>query len=287
MTGENGDVSLSAIMAGDLDENVEAAPETPSHEVSTEAANRDDKGRFAAKEAEAQTTETVEPDKGKVPLAAVSEARNREREAKQEAESLRQQLAELQGQVRLLSQQRQPTQPQPQPPEKKPDFWEDPDGYFKQAMTPMEEKLQRQAEVFSMRMAIKEHGQEAVQTAYEALGKALHSGDPAAGAEYERIKKMDDPYEGIVQWHKRNQTLQRFGNDPDAAIEAELEKRLADPAYQAKFLERIQSSAAANTNRSDPLVKLPPSLSRIPSGGNVSDDGDMSDGSLFRQAMRR
>lgn len=265
---------------------------TPSADTSVA---RDDHGRFAPK-VEAQPvvdqghpqngeTANAEAEHGNIPPAALAASRQKAREKEQEAEGLRSQLAAMQAQIELLSRQTTARQPAaPVEPEKKADFWEDPDGYLKGALTPVQQQLQQQAERFSMRMAIKDHGREVVQEAYSALGAAMQAGDPSARAEYQRIKASDDPYEDIVQWHKRHQTLQRVGDNPDAWLEAEIEKRLADPTHQGKFLERIQATAQQNS-RSNPVTNLPPSLTRLPSGGN-STPGDMSDGSLFANALR-
>lgn len=254
--------------------------------------NRDEQGRFASRE-EAKPAATVtdqvatadDADHGAIPPAALAASRQKAREKEQEADALRTQLAELRGQVEILTRQTRQAEPAPKvEPEKKADFWEDPDGYLKGALTPVQQQLQQQAERFSMRMAVKEYGQETVQAAYSALGAAMQAGDPSARAEYQRIKASDDPYEDIVQWHKRHQTLQRVGDNPDAWLEAEIEKRLSDPAHQGKFLERIQATAQQNS-RSNPVTNLPPSLTRLPAGGATT-AGDMSDGSLFANALR-
>lgn len=258
--------------------------------------NRDEHGRFAAKAVEEQPegdTEVQpvagaeEAEHGAIPPAALAASRQKAREKEQEADALRTQLAELRGQVDVLTRQtRQPqVAPKVEEPKAKRELWDDPDGFIADALTPVQQQLQQQAERFSMRMAVKEYGKDTVQAAYAALGQAIQAGDPSARAEYQRIKASDDPYEDIVQWHKRSQTLQKVGDDPDAWLEAEMEKRLADPAYQAKVLERIQATAATNTNRSNPVTKLPPSLTRLPAGSSA-EDGDMSDGALFSHAMR-
>jgi hypothetical protein len=291
MTG-NGDVVLSDIMADEPETAPEVkTPEAPASETpeAAEARRRDELGRFAPKETSEQpTTEAApeaRPEQGKVPLAAVSEARAKEREAKQENEQLKQMISQLQGQVNLLARQRQPEKPQAEP-EKPADWWENPDTFVESKLTRVDTALQQQNERISLRFAIKEHGEETVQAAYDALGKAMQS-DPTAKQEYSRIRASDDPYDEIVKWHKRQETLQRVGTDPEAWLEAEMEKRLNDPAYQAKVLERIQGTAAQNTNRSAPITKLPPSLARMPSaGGNASGEADMSDAGLFRTAMR-
>lgn len=258
-------------------------------ETTTETVARDEHGRFAPKagEPEVVTAEPVvnaeEVETGNIPPAALAASRQKAREKEQEAETLRREMAELRGQIQVLS-QRPATPPQPKPETPPLEPW-DP-GYDEYVRAPIVEQLQKQAERFSMRMAVKEYGKETVESAYSALGQAMQAGDPSARAEYQRIKASDDPYEDIVQWHRRQETLRTVGNDPNAWLEAEIEKRLADPAHQGKFLERIQATAQQNASRSVPPVKLPPSLTRLPSGGNAAGEADMSDAGIFANALR-
>lgn len=278
----------------ELDEILADDKPQEQEEVTTEGQTRDEQGRFASKAENPQTeqveteeaTETAAEHVEGIPPSAIAAARAKAREKENENEALRRELAELRGHVQALSSR--PQQPQPvvqQEPEKEVNYWENPEDYLGQKLTPIQQKLQQQAERFSMRMAVKEHGEQAVQEAYAALGTAMQSGDPSAHAEFQRIRQSDDPYEDIVQWHTRQKTLKTVGNDPNAWLEAEMEKRLADPAYQAKVLERIQGAAAANVDRSNPVTKLPPSLNRLPSGGTHA-AGSMSDEALFSHASR-
>jgi len=223
----------------------------------TSSVARDDHGRFAPKvEAQPEVvtapTETVEAEhaEGNIPPAALAASRQKAREKEQEADQLRTQLAELRGQVDVLTRQtRQVQQPAPKVEEKPaPEIWEDPNGFVQAALSPVQQQLQRQAERISMRFAVKEYGKETVEAAYSALDKALEAGDPSAKAEYQRIRASDDPYEGIVQWHRRQETLRTVGDDPNAWLEAEIEKRLADPVHQGKFLERIRLLLLAVTD---------------------------------------
>lgn len=266
------------------------ASETTQEET-TDTVVRDEHGRFAPK----TETETVTPPEvtadgdgaqhgNNIPPAAIAEARQRAREKETENETLRRELAELRGFV--LSQRQTPPQQTKEEPAKV-DFFEDPDGWGNNLVTPIQQQLQQQNERWSRRFAETQHGEEAVNGAYQALGEAMQAGDPAAMAEYQRLKQSDHPFGEMVEWHKRQQTMKTVGNDPNAWLEAELEKRLADPTYQAKVLERIRSTAATNTNRSAPVTSLPPSLNRLPSGGNAPTDEDTSDAGLFAQAMRR
>lgn len=256
----------------------------------TDGPTRDEQGRFAAK-AEMQPVQTAqveqqaETDTGKVPQQALHASREKEREARQEADALRTQLAELRGQVQMLSQR--PAQPAPKPePEKAPEFWEDPSAYVNHALGPVQQQMQQQREQFSKMLAMQAHGKETVDNAFKAFVEAAQANPGAYAGEYQAMMKSEHPYDSLVAWHKRQQTLQTVGSDPNAWLEAELEKRLADPAYQAKVMERIRGTAATTTDRANPVTKLPPSLSRLPAGGNAPGETDLSDAGLFANALR-
>jgi hypothetical protein len=252
--------------------------------------NRDDHGRFAPKAGDPPQTEATpvieqplaDPQGNAsrtVPIEALHDAREK-------ARTLETKLAEMAGQIALLSQQRQ--HPAQQTEQAKPkDFWEDPNAFVADQLSPVQQMMQRQQEMFSKRLAVKEYGAEKVDAAFVAIKTAL-STDPAARFEYQRIMATDDPYDELVKWHERSSNLQRIGNNPDAWLEAEIERRLSDPAQQAAILQRIQAGASAQpANRSAPVTALPPSLSRLPGGTNSAVEADASDAGLFRQAMAR
>lgn len=254
------------------------------------AVARDDQGRFAAKAEEPAVVEQpavveAEHAEGNIPPAALAASRQKAREKEQEAETLRREMAELRGQIQVLSQR--PQAPQPKAEEKpKPDFWDDPNGFVQTALNPVQQQMQQQREQFSKMLATQAHGKEKVDAAYQAIAEHLQTRNPAAQADYQSIMADEHPYNALVDWHARQQTLRTVGNDPNAWLEAEMEKRLADPEYQAKVLERIRGTAAQNTSRSNPVTNLPPSLTRLPAGGNAPAQADMSDAGLFSNALR-
>lgn len=277
----------------ELDEILSDAPLSEEASATETPPERDEHGRFAAKamtepekpEAETQPEAEAQPEPeaeqtGTVPQKALHEARQRERAERERADNLERHLQQLTGQVQALMQQRQPQTPQQQ---KAPDFWENPNEFVRNQMTPVQQQLASQREAFSRMMAEEKYGPETVQQAYQALGMAMQS-SPSAQADYERIMQSQHPYGDLVAWHKRQQTLQRVGEDPDAWLEAELEKRLSDPGQQAKILERLRGAASGNVNPSQPATQLPPSLNRIP-GGNAAGSADLSDAALFSQAL--
>lgn len=271
------------------------ASEIQQEQQPTPQPSRDEGGRFAAQQAKqpaaaAQPTPEAQPGtpeqpqpngNGKVPVGAVQAEREKRQEAQQEAETLRRELAELRGQVTLLSQQRQPT-PQPQQEQKPATLWDDPDAFLQSQLTPFQQQMQEMREELWESKAAAVHTPEAVSAAKAAAeklfgtpeGKVLHQQITAAGG---------NPFDNLVKWHKQQEALAKIGGDPDAWLNAERERLLSDPDFLAKAIERARAGAASNTNRSSPKTELPPSLSQLPSGGNVSGDGggDASDGALF------
>lgn len=254
---------------------------------------RDEHGKFAPKQAEgsATTTEAVidaqpaTPDKPNngVPVRAVQEERQKRQEAEASAEALRRELAEMRGQLQMLTQQRQ--QPaQPQQEQAPATLWDDPDAYLKSQLTPVQQQIMEQREFLSESLAVQSYGAETVEAAKQAIEQAAAT--PEGQQAVQKIMRARHPFDELVKWHKQQETMKRVGSDPDAWLEAEMEKRLADPAYQAKVLERIRGTAASNTTRSAPAVSLPPSLSGLPAGGNAAAEADMSDTALFTNALR-
>ena len=281
---ENGEISLDEIMSEPVDAGTAPAAQPEASQP------RDENGRFAGKEAEpqaqaqpqqpqaveAQPQPQAQPSPT-VPLDALHASR-------EETRQLRQQLQQA---LTALAATRQPAAPQqPAQPQPKKEIWDDPDAFLSEKLTPIEQMVRRQTENFSRMIAVRDHGQETVQTAYQAMAQAMQSGDQNAAFEYRRIMASEHPYDALVIWHKTQSTLAKIGNDPDAWVQQQLDAMLSDPAKQAEILQRIQGSAATAAPKSGaPIVNLPPSLNRIGGGANNAADNDTSDEALFRHAM--
>lgn len=276
---------LDEIMSGDSNVMPEIQQEQPATQP------RDDGGRFAAKqeepavveqpvaEAQSASQELTEehPASGGIPQARLKAEAEKRREAEADAAALRREIAELRGMV----QARQQPAPQPQQERQAPNLFEAPEEYISSQLTPVQQQLQETREMLLEMQATQTHGVEVVNAAKEA-GKALF-GTPEGQA---LARKPGNLFDNLVQWHKQQQALSLVGNDPNAWLESEIEKRMGDPAFQAQYLDRIRSGAASNTNRSQPATNLPRSISRLPAGGNMPADNDMSDGALFSNALR-
>lgn len=259
--------------------------ETPPVEATSQP--RDETGKFAPKQVDipavvepvADSHQQHDKPNNGVPVRAVQEERQKRQEAEASAEALRREIAELRGMVQARNQPAQPKQEQ-QPAT----LWDDPDGYLKSQLSPVQSQMMEMKEFMSENLAVQAHGAESVAAAKAAIEQAART--PEGQQVIQKMMQSRHPFDDLVKWHKQQEAMQRVGSDPDAWLETEMEKRLSDPAYQAKILERIRGTAASNTDRSNPAINLPPSLSGLPSGGNSAGDNDVSDAALFSQALR-
>lgn len=189
---------------------------------------------------------------------------------------------------RLLQQ----TQQAKEPP-KAPEFWEQPetsvDYRVQQAVAPLQQALQQQAEMFSRVRAEDKYGAEVVEAAYKDLAERVQSGDPSARFDYQRIMAGQHPYGALVELHRQRETLREIGSDPAAYKEKLAGDLLNDPAFLAKALEAAKAKAAQNpsvvtfTPSGKPKSAAIPSVSTMGSAasatGGIADDA--SDDDLF------
>lgn len=271
------------------DEPIEVtADETVAEESVNDGPARDEQGRFAPKEpepvvAEAQPAAETPKDEAYVPSWRLREKREEweatERRYQESQSLLQRQIAELQAKLPKAE------------PAKVPDVFEDPNGFLQhgvqQAVDPISQQVGKLTEFYSRKDAVREHGEEKVTAAYQALDQAASRGDPEARAVVARVKQSMDPFGDMVTWHSKQSVFQQIGNDPNAWFEKELEKRLADPQFASAQLQRIQSGVRAPGAQVQNQIKLPPSIGKVPSSHSASDDaGDMSDAGLFAHALR-
>lgn len=152
-----------------------------------------------------------------VPLPALQEARREAREAREKALAIE---AQLQAFTQMMA-----PKPEPKPV---PDMFVDPNGFVQHALDPVQSQIREIREEMSREFAISRHGKETVQAAYVALEAGMRSRDPAANRTYQAMMQSGNPYEELVAWHKTNTARQKYGEDPDAYINAEIERRLAE-----------------------------------------------------------
>ena len=274
----------------------EAAPEieAPAEPEANEGGQpRDEQGRFTAKAAEPEPegqseSEAAAPqttkDEAHVPswrLREVNDAREAaERRAREIEDRYQRELADLRS--RLPKQEAQTA----------PDLYEDPNGFVghnvRQAVDPIKSEIGQMREYFSRRDAEREHGAEKVQAAFAWLEEGSASRDPERFAIYQKAMQSMHPYGEIVKAHQERQVLQQIGSDPQKWFETSLEQKLqSDPQFAASLLQKIQQTARGAPQQQGSTVRLPPSLNRIASAQSAADaSGDMSDASLFENAMR-
>lgn len=261
----------------------ETPQETPADTGDTEGRARDDKGRFAPKsqpepEAQAhqeqaqveQQPQAPDPNANRhVPLSELMA----ERKKRQEIERLHIE-AEARAKAYEQMQQRQPQpqyqQPQYQQPQEPPDFNLDPEGA-------LSFHLQRQQQVFinqmlnqSEIMARDKFGDEIVDAALKAAQSAGVTGS---------FMNQPHPWGELVKWHKRQQTLQVVGDDPDA-----YRKKIEEEVRQ-KVLAELKAGGA----NGQAAPRFPGSLATATGqgeqGAHLTEEAAM--GSIFASSRNR
>lgn len=171
-------------------------------------------------------------------------------------------------------------QAQPKEPAKAPEFWEQPENSIdyrvQQAVAPLQQALQQQAEMFSRTRAEDKYGADAVQAAFEDLAGRMQQGDQFARFDYQRIMSSPHPYGMMVEMHRERATLREIGNDPAAYKERLAGDLLKDPTFLAKALEAARAQAQPGT-----VVNLAPARPKpatLPSVSNMGSAGTIAAG---------
>lgn len=234
---------------------------------------RDEAGRFAKAEAEAENPAVAE--QGQKPVVdddAPQVPSWRVRELREERDALKRQLEEA---------RRQPAQPveRKEPAVTVPDPLLDPEGYAKHVREQIREDMLNERREDSLRAAHGKYGAE-FDEAYR-LAKERIDLDPALKA---KMQASRDPGETLIQWHREQKVMREVGNDPNAWLEKKLEERLKDPAFLAKAIEASKGVAQTQTNVR-PIISLPPSLNGASRSNAVlkSVNDDVTDEQLFHQ----
>lgn len=280
------DITDKEIFESSLADEMPEVTEQP--EQAEQEQPRDEHGRFAAKQEEPEQPKAQEP----VQQTQQQEANVpswRLREQTERAEAAERRFQEAQALWQRQFETLQTRLPKPEEP-KKPDMFENPDGFLehgvRQAVDPINTQIGQLKEFYSRREAIREHGLEKVTAAYNAIAQGMQNRDPEAQSIYQRAMSSMDPFGEIVSWHQQKTIYGQIGNDPNAWFEKELERRMTDPKFASSYLEKVQQSARGAQTQGN-LVKLPPSLNKVPSAQSASDgDNDMSDAAIFQRSMR-
>lgn len=281
------------LMAEALTPEPVETPAEPAPEPEKQERERDDKGRFVAKETEepapeapAETPAPEIKDEAHVPswrLREVREAREaaerRAEEAGREAYAVRQQMQDMQRQLAQLQ------KPKPEPV----DFFQNPDEALAQRLSPIEERFAAMESRLrlntSRAMAVAMHGVQAVKDMETAVEKASRSGSNEMSLLSAQMRASDDPVEVAMQWYKRSSLLEKTGGDLDAYVQQQLDAKLKDPKFLAQAMEAARAQAG---QVSTPSIKLPPSINRAAGGGHESSpSGDMTDANLYAYATSK
>lgn len=190
--------------------------ETPTEPQQTEGQPRGPDGKFAPKATETDTTaqQTVEGTEqaphergGTVPQQALHAAREKARTETDRADTLARELAELRGQVSVLTQQRQ--QPaQPQEPPKPIELWDDPNKWGENLLSPVLDQLIETRFLASETRAIAKFGDDTVTAAQQALESAVKAGELNGQAVGAQLRQSRDPIGDIVRWHQKQPAVQ-------------------------------------------------------------------------------
>lgn len=261
------------------DEAVVEAPEAVAEQVAEQP--RDEQGRFAAQAEEQPAPTAVEtPATPPVDDNAAMVPSWRVREINEEKRALAEKVAAFEAErLQWQRQQATPAAPAPEVKAEKPDPLLDPEGYEKYLESKFEEKLLNNHREASLAQAHRTYKTE-FEEAYAAAQKQV---DPVLRT---MMQNSRDPGETLIQWHREQKTRAEVGNDPNAFFDRRLEAFLADPANQAKVLERIRGGAQQQPGGRPPPVNLPPSLTRATNASSATsaDDDDVSDDGLWRHA---
>ena len=226
---------LDEILSGEPAQVEQPSAEPAEPTPAPEPQPRDEQGKFASKEpkdaepapAEPTPQPTAEQPTGRVPLAAVHEERDKRRTAEDRAADLERQVAELNGKLAgFMAQPRPQPAPQPAPETPKPvDFWESPDKFIAQALSPLQAELQQERFDRSVeRHTSKPGGAEAVEAAETALRAAIESGQLNGDTVKAQLSQSRDPIGDIVRWHQNQpQSVEaRLRAEIEAKVRAEL-----------------------------------------------------------------
>jgi hypothetical protein len=240
MTRELDEILSGAEPAQEVTTTAEPATTESTPEPQTEAQPRGPDGKFAPKASDTDqvaqaavesTTEPAEKPHGMVPQPALHAAREKARSEQERADVLERQLAELRGQVSVLSQQRQP-QPTPVEPPKPIEIWDDPNKFVESALSPLQQDLAETRFFYSQQLAITRFGEDAITAAETALKEAIARGEINGETTSEQLRRSRDPVGDVVRWHQNSPAVkeQSLREQIRAELMAELGQQPAPAA---------------------------------------------------------
>jgi hypothetical protein len=316
---QSGDRSLENLGEGlegqhEAEDDEDAEGEEAEGETKSEA---EGEGEAEVAAAEAGKVKEVDPkdrqpnqaEAGRVPSGKLREANERARAAEAalrdvgeksvgEIKALNDKLELALRQIDDLRRAPRNEPPKPAEPPKAetvPDIFEDPKGFvesitkgFQSELSKRDTQLANQRVETSMAIAHAFH-KDTFEKAFEAVNK-LDPRNPEDRSTVQRIYAAPNPGEALVNWHKRNETFARVGNDP-AKFEERIREEtrqalLKDPEFRKALVAEMRGEAAqpGDDGRPRTTTRLPQSLNRA-AGSNVganrtdqhgSDDSEQS-----------
>jgi hypothetical protein len=270
-----------------VEPKVEAeAPEKEQTEEAKAERDRDDKGRFVAKEkdeasgdepapvAEAaleeaplETPKEERKQDHRIPLTELLNEREKRQNAERQREAYEQELQHLRQQMQALQQPREPI-----------DIFANPEAYTQSVEQQMGEKLRAMEANFSLRLAHNKHGEVFTEAFNEVMQRPLQD------SMRQQVINSSDPGETLVSLYQRERTLKEVGTDPAAYKAKILDDALKDPQFLAQAMQTARQTAGAQPTNNK--INLPPSLNKVASA-HSGDDTDDSDSSVFSYAIGR
>jgi hypothetical protein len=270
-----------------VEPKVEAeAPEKEQTEEAKAERERDEKGRFVAKEADevagdepapvpeaaleeapVETPKEERKQDHRIPLTELLNEREKRQNAERQREAYEQELSQLRQQMQALQQPREPI-----------DIFANPEAYTQSIEQQMGEKLRAMEANFSLRLAHNKHGEVFTEAFNEVMQRPLQ--DPMR----QQVINSPDPGETLVSLYQREKVVKEVGPDPIAYKSKILEEALKDPQFLAKAMQTARQTAGASPTNNK--IDLPPSLNKVASA-HSGEDGDDSDSSVFNYAIGR
>ena len=276
----NESVAAEPVTITDAPPTEEAAPvETVAEKAERE---RDEKGRFVAKEAAPEpeqpaAVEDNEKPEHRIPSWRLREEAERARGAEQRAQQLEQMLAQYEQRLKAL-------EPKPEP-QKFPDIFAEPEAlpqYLNQVLSQEREKMQSEFKAAIANMSLQRAHDKYGDTFMEAYQDVISR--PVDDPVRQQVINSPDPGTTLVQLYQREQTIKEVGTDPTAYRNKVLEEALKDKDFLAKALDAARGVASSQPTQT---IKLPPSINKATAAANMDGDTDTGDRGMYRHAIAR
>jgi hypothetical protein len=175
------------------------------------------------------------------------QALHAERQARR---TLERELGEIRGVLQAQAQMQAQAYAQMPQPDPLVQFAADPTGFLQQQVSPMARQVHEMRELVLELQAGQSHGTERVEAAKRAAEQLRDSSDPALNTLLARIANAANPFDELVSWHDDHDRMRQYGDDPEAYIAAEVERRLAGgpPQYPAAYPRALPPSFAGARN---------------------------------------